>query len=332
MTAVLAQSDFLRAPLLAGGNADDFKEWHHFVIHAPDTHVLINFSLTGPQSARVIVIVHDTRWTGVVERFDPRLVEVSVDLGELSIGANTMRVTPDGYRVQIDLPAHDICGVLDFTPVSRPFVVNNQPVGEGRMSWLFVPRLRAAGWLRIYGRDMAFDDDLAYHDHNWGRFRWGGDFGWTWGTIVPKERSNPWSMVFLQMTDRRRLRFTSQAVYVWHRDEPAAMLLRSAVDTHVHGRLSRAADCTLPAPMGLIVDGTVPGVPERLEICAHRLGDAVHAEFRPTSYARLAHPSEIHLDRCTVLCEAGGSAHVTGTVRGERMDFDGAAVFEFLHG
>lgn len=330
MTAVLAQSDFVRAPLLAG--AGDFKEWHHFVVHGPGTHVLINFSLTGDQAGRVIVIVHDTRWTGAVERFDPGQSAVSADLGELSIGTSSMRITPDGYRVRLHLPRRGIHGEVDFTSVSRPFVVNNQPVGEGRMSWLFVPRLRATGWLRIHDRDMGFDDDLAYHDHNWGRFRWGGDFGWTWGTIVPRERDNPWSMVFLQMTDRRRLRFTSQAVYLWHRDEPAAMLLRSAVRTSVHGTLLRAADCTLPAPMGLIVDGAAPGVPERLEISAQRLGDTVHAEFRPTSYARLVLPSEIHLDRCTVLCEAGGSARVTGTVAGARIDFDGAAVFEFLHG
>jgi hypothetical protein len=329
VTAVLAQSDFVRAPLLA--DTDDFKEWHHFVIHGPDTHVLVNFSLAGHQSARVIVVVHDGRWTGVVERCDPSQVAVSHDLGELSIAASTMRVRPDGYQVRIDLPRRGIRGEMEFTSVSRPFVVNNQPVGEGRMSWLFVPRLRTTGWLRLDDRDMVFDDHLAYHDHNWGRFRWGGDFGWTWGTVVPKERANPWSMVFLQMTDRRRLRFTSQAVYVWHRDEPAAMLLRSAVDTRLHGTLARA-DCTLPAPMGLIVDGTVPGVPQRLEIRAQRLDDSVRAEFRPSSHARLAHPSEVDLDRCTVLCEAAGTARVTGTVRGEQMDFDGAAVFEFLHG
>ncbi len=330
MTALLARSDFVRAPLLAGTDEGDFKEWHHFVVHGPDTHVLINFSLTGDQAARIIVVVYDRRWTGVVERFAPGLAAVSADLGELSLGASSMRLTPDGYRVRLDLPG--VHGEVAFTSMSRPFVVNNQPVGEGRMSWLFVPRLRAAGWLRINDREMVFDDDPAYHDHNWGRFRWGGDFGWTWGTIVPKERDNPWSMVFLQMTDRRRLRFTSQAVYVWHRDEPAAMLLRSAVRTSVHGTLPRPADCTLPAPMALIVYGAVPGVPERLEISAQRLGDTVHAEFRPSSYARLAHPSEVHLDRCTVLCEAGGSARVTGTVAGERIAFDGAAVFEFLHG
>ena len=340
MTAVLARSDFLRAPLLAAADPNGYKEWHHFVVHGRDSHILINFSLASGTSAagqrhqvpRVIVIAHDDRWAGVVEIFDPTSLEVSADLGELTIGANRMLVLPDGYRVQIDLPHRDIRGELEFTSISRPFVVNNQPVGGGRMNWLFVPRLRADGRLRIHGREHRFEQELAYHDHNWGRFWWGDDFGWTWGTILPRERDNPWSMVFLQMTDRRRLRFQSQAVYIWHLDEPAAILLRAAVTMHSHGVLTRDADCTLPPPMRLIVDGEVPGVPECVEIAATRAGDTVQAEFHAASYARLAHPSELDLQRSTVLCETSGTAHVAGNIRGERFEFVGAGVFEFLHG
>ena len=33
MTAVLAGSDFLRAPVLAAARPEGFKEWHHFVVH-----------------------------------------------------------------------------------------------------------------------------------------------------------------------------------------------------------------------------------------------------------------------------------------------------------
>ena len=87
-------------------------------------------------------------------------------------------------------------------------------------------------------------------------------------------------MVFLQMTDRSRLRCLSQALYVWHHDEPAAIFRHAAVQTRSDGVLGRAADCTLPPPMRLLLDGEVPGVPERIEITATRAGDTVHAEFR----------------------------------------------------
>ncbi|WKG06105.1 hypothetical protein [Mycolicibacterium sp. HK-90] len=340
MTAVLAGSDFLRAPVLAATHPEHFKEWHHFVIHGRTRRILVNFSLADEKSAagrhrlapRVIVIVHDERWTGAIERFDSSALEVSADLGELTIGGNRLTVGPDGYRVLIDLPEHRIRGDLVFTPTSRPFVVNNQPVGTGRMNWLFVPRLRAAGWLRIGADEQSVDNELAYHDHNWGRFRWGDDFGWTWGTILPRDPGDPWSMVFLQMTDRRRLRFLSQALYVWHDDEPAAIFRHAALATTSTGTLTRGPDCTLPPPMRLLLDGAAPGVPERVRISAARVDDEVHAEFCARSYARLAQPSELSLTRSTVLCETSGTATVTGSVGGQNIDFVGAGVFEFLYG
>jgi hypothetical protein len=96
--------------------------------------------------------------------------------------------------------------------------------------------------------------------------------------------------------------------------------------------LDRAADCTLPPPMRLLLDGEAPGVPERTEITATRAGDTVHAEFRSQSYARLAQPSEVSLNRSTVLCETGGTARARGSINGEAIDFVGTGVFEFLHG
>jgi hypothetical protein len=338
MTAALAASDFLRAPVLASARPQGFKEWHHFVVHGRGHHFLINFSLTNEASdglrlaPRVIVIAHDERWSGAIERFADSDLNVSANLGDLTIGGNRMVVRPDGYRVVIDMPGPGIHGELDFTSTSRPFVVNNQPVGDGRMCWLFVPRLRAHGWLRIGGKEHRVENDLAYHDHNWGRFRWGDDFGWTWGTILPQHPDDPWSMVFLQMTDRNRLRCLSQALYVWHHDEPAVIFRHAALTMRSSGTLGRGADCTLPPPMRLVLDGDVPGVPELVQVSASRAGDSVHAEFRPQSYARLAQPSELHLDRSTVLCETSGTVHVTGTVKGENVDFVGDGVFEFLHG
>jgi hypothetical protein len=339
MTGVLAGSDFLRAPVLATAEPEGFKEWHHFVVHGRGLRVLLNFSLmnetptAGPArlAPRVIVIAQEQRWIGAMERFDNSELDVSADLGTLTIGSNRMVVRPDGYQLVIDLPEHEIQGNLDLTAASRPFVVNNQPLGNGRMSWLFVPRLRADGWLRIGGHTHHLAGELAYHDHNWGRFYWGDDFSWTWATVLPSG-PDPWSLVFSQITDRRRLRIFYQALCLWHHDEPAAIFRDAAVTTRSHGLLDRAADTTLPPAMRLLLDAGVPGVPERIEITAARAGDVVHAEFCSRSYARLAQPSELHLDRSTVLCETSGTARLTGSVGGTEIDSTGTGVFEFLHG
>ena len=106
MNAVLAGSDFLRAPVLAAAQPDGFKEWHHFVVHGRDHRLLINFSLFNEGSGasdvrlapRVIVIAHDDNWSGAIERFDERDLNVSADLSELTIGGNRMSVLAAGYR------------------------------------------------------------------------------------------------------------------------------------------------------------------------------------------------------------------------------------------
>ena len=111
MTAALASSDFLRTPLLATAQPEGFKEWHHFVIHGASRRLLINFNLTSEPSRtghrlapRVIVIDHDKQWTGAIERFDESELDISADLGTITIGGNRMAVHPDGYQVVIDLP------------------------------------------------------------------------------------------------------------------------------------------------------------------------------------------------------------------------------------
>jgi hypothetical protein len=336
--AVLPCSDFLRAPVFATARPEGYKEWHHFVIHGRGWRLLLNFSLTsetlsgGPPRLvpRMIVLAHDQRWTGVVERFDTE-PGMSADLTTLDLAGNRLTVEPGGYHVVVDLPGHDISGQLHLTPTARPFVAN-QSIGEGRIYWFFIPRLRADGWFSIGRREHQVVGDVAYHDHNWGRFRWGDDFGWEWGSILPSEPEAPWSFVFTRLTDRRRLQNLSQSLYVCHPDEPSTMFRDTAVQATSSGLLGRAPDCTLPPPMRLLLGGDASDVPASIEITARSSADAVRVEFRPESYSRVALPSEVLLDRSVVLCEASGTARVSGSVGGKELDVSGTGVFELLHG
>jgi hypothetical protein len=119
---------------------------------------------------------------------------------------------------------------------------------------------------------------------------------------------------------------------VWRGGDPVAVFRDAAVTLQSSGLLRRAADCTLPPPMRLVLGGTASDVPASVRIAARRSDDEVRLEFRPQSYARVALPSEVTLDRSVVLCETIGDARATGMVRGEPLDFTGAGVFEMLHG
>jgi hypothetical protein len=342
MTApTLTRRDYLRAPVLGTARPEGYKEWHHFIMARPGLRLLVNLSLTSIARPgqppllvpRVIVVAHTERWRGAVETFEPGALDISADLSALRVEGNRVAVGSDGYRVVIDLPAHGIAGMLDLVPTGRApvVVVTNKPVGDGRLNWLFVPRLIADGWLRLEDETHRLAGAVAYHDHNWGRFRWGDDFGWTWGSILPDDPAAPWSFVVTRMTDRRRHRCLSQAVYAWRHDEQAALFRDASVSMRTGRPLGRPADCTLPPPMRLLL-GDASDVPASIDIEAARAGDSVRIGFRALSHARLAQPSEVDLDRSVTLAEIGGPARVVGAIGGERIDVTGSGVFELLHG
>lgn len=337
---LLSLGDFLRAPVLAHARPGQVKEWHHVVVHRPGWRVLINFSLTddpGPDGAprfvpRVTVIAHDRGWTGGVHRFAESELAVAADLRSMTVGPNRIGVDPSGCQVTLDLPEHDIAGELSLTPATRPFVVTNQRVGDGRLSWLFVPQLRASGWLRVAGTVRELQDAVAYHDHNWGRFRWGDDFGWEWSSILATDPAQPWSFVFSRITDRRRLRVLHQGLFVWYGTEPAAVFRDARVSVRRDGRLDRPPDCTLPPAMNLLAGGTSADVPAEIRIAARRGADEIELAFRSRSFARIMLPSEVDLDRTVTLTETSGTARALGTLGAEPLDVEGVGIVEVLHG
>ena len=58
---------------------------------------------------------------------------------------------------------------------------SRSPVAAGA-SWPSSPSSHSS-----QGETLALDM-RGYHDHNWGRFRWGDDFGWIWGSVLPRVR------------------------------------------------------------------------------------------------------------------------------------------------
>ena len=83
---------------------------------------------------------------------------------------------------------------LRFYPLARPAVASSVRLsGRERMRWLAVPRLAADGEITVSGRTFTLKNAPAYHDRNWGHFRWGEDYSWEWATILPTSLSVPWS-------------------------------------------------------------------------------------------------------------------------------------------
>ena len=336
VTGILGSIDFFRTEPERDVR-DGLKEWQHFVVHGSDSRVIINYSLsrselpTERHVGRVVVLVHHHTWSGVVA--DVSVDAIVVERGRLTraeFGDSVLAFENGSYLVQLHLPEHRVSARLRFVPDSTPFAKNNQPLASGRMSWLFVPRLLADGHLQLGPDRFAMRRAAAYHDHNWGRFRWGEDFGWQWGTVLPTDEHDPWSIVFMRMTDRTQSQVRSQCLYVWHDGRPLAMFRDGALDVQLVGLLRTPPRLTLPGALALVAPGSASDIPAEAILTARRGDDRVDLRLRPHEYARIAIPSETGPAEVVALHEVSAHVVATGTIAGRPLETEGSSVVEFL--
>ncbi|RKG64315.1 hypothetical protein D7V80_27380 [Corallococcus sp. CA054B] len=330
---------FRRSPSRMGGRGAH-KEWQHFLVHTEAAHLLINFSLIDdvratqgrqPEVARLIVLARGEGWEGDVEHFEEAEVEVTAGRIDARFGHNTLRFIDGTYRLSIALRDQPLAAELELVPVTLPALSVNQPLTlDRRLSWLFVPRLLARGTLRLAGRTVQVNDAPAYHDHNWGHFLWGNDFSWEWGSVLPWDMTNPWSLVHVRMADRGRSVARYQGLFLWHGGEPLRVFRDEELRVLTRGSFRKARPFSVPRVMALLAPGTAADLPETLEIAAHGGADTLELSFHPQDSARIVTPSEEHPEQVTIIHEVLGRVTAQGRVRGHSVAMEGTGVFEFI--
>lgn len=347
ITRALRMTDYLRRSPARVGGPSFHKEWQHFIVYGDDVELLVNVNLLdaptvgagpGPSTStrtaevlRLIVMVRAPDWQGRVDTFAFSDFQVRDGGHHLQFPGGDVHFRDGRYHVRFTTGDGHIQAALEFVPLTRPAVANNQSLSAGRtLRWLFVPSLLCRGQLRVGSTTHQFHDARAYHDHNWGFFQWGDDFSWEWGSALPTRPDLPWSVVFMRMGNRDRTTTRCQGVYLWRDDRPwrifrdAELRITTAFDEVPPNDLS------LPPMMALLCPPGPMDVPSRLEIIARGEGDTLRLLFRPTHLARVIVPSEVNTWSTTTLNEVSGTLAASGRVRGQSVSFEGAGVFEFV--
>ena len=311
-----------------------FKEWQHFVIFGPGWVLVFNLNLDGgihgcseKPKARVITIFSDERWLGQVDKCaQPELKRGSIAANFSDAG---MQWRAGGYDIWQRKPGIKIEAHLK--PVAIPSLTHNIPLGAGSsLSWCLVPRLSASGWVEIEGKKTFFENLGAYHDHNWGRFHWGGDFSWEWGCALPEDPENPWTFVYARMNSKDRNAITATSAFVlykgrhvrYFRNAEVAFSTSGEADPHIAGRI--------PAAAALLLADEDYDIAETTAIRARRGADWVDAEVKADIRGQVLVPSELAYCKVVRLNEATARVNVKGHCAGRDISFEGPGLLEVV--
>jgi hypothetical protein len=339
ITQAILRADYFRRSPFALGGPQGHKEWLHFCVYGQDIDVLANFSIcddvrpgaiSGTEFARVTVLVREQEWDGDVDLYESSAVLVPGGRVEATFGSNYVVFEDGEYHIFLKLRDRPIAMDLHLRPMTMPSLANNIQLDPGPpINWLVVPRLVARGTVRVGDREHHIENAPAYHDHNWGHFAWGRDFAWEWGFALPHDPRVPWSLVFVRLSDRAHTRALMQAIFLWKGMRQTRVLRAADVEVRHIGHLRPARVFKVPRVMGLISPDILPDVPARLWVRGEGDGDEVECVFDARDGAQVIVPND-HDFGVTIINEVSGTVRLSGQVRGETVQMEGRAIFEFL--
>jgi hypothetical protein len=324
------------------GAAVDHKEWHHFCVLSPRVDLIVNFSLSGHagqdqlpagQAARVILLVHERGrgWDGDVETVPLREVDARQGEVGIRIGSSCLEFGPSGFTLSVALHHRPLTAQLVLEPRTLPLLARaDESIGSGQTGWLIVPRLEATGTIVVDRHVHRFERAPAYHDHNWGHWRWGQDFGWQWGFGLPDRAEDLWTVLFHRLTDRSRSTTMELTLGLWRGGELHRLFRHEQLQVEPAGYASAGPILKIPRPLALVAPERTTDVPRRLVVTAAAGPDRLRMEFTAEHMAQIIIPNETDLG-VTVINEVRGTITVEGAVKGDQVASTGAGMCEFLN-
>lgn len=335
----LLQVNHLRRDPTGRHSATPAKEWLHFCILGPDVDLLVNVSFCDSgcpgigEQVRLTVLARgdEGEWDGDVETFEHGDVLARAGTLDVRLGRNRVRFRDGRFEVDIALRDRPVAATLVLDPLAWPVRAPNVPLLDGPpLHWVIVPRLAAHGRTCIGGREYALDGHPAYHDHNWGRFRWGQDFAWRWGFALPEGLGTPWSLAFAFLSDRPRARALSHGMFLWRGLRPARTFRDDAVEVRTSPDFLRPARIVkIPRVMALVAPELSTDIPRTAELRARDGADWAHLHFEAREVVQVVVPNDADLG-ATIINEVTGTSYVEGEIGGRAFGGSSRSVFEFL--
>lgn len=319
-----------------GAEPGPFKEWLHLCASGPTGLLLVNLSHErgGSGSAGRAIIVADRQRSATAQVIEPSEPDWVFEPGVAAARVAGCRFDWRGDQAQLELDAPDgsVRGTLALRSAATPAWTGSIPMPTGaELSWVVAPHWTIErGSLWVDGEPVLLDGWQAYHDHNWGRFRWADDFAWEWAYGHPRIGSDPACVVFGRLTDRVCARIASKVLMVWWEGRQVRTFRGADVRVRLVGEVR--ADDSPPAPGAarLLLPKRPCGVPAVIEVRARRGDDALTVCFETRRVHRLGVPEDGNPIGLRVLHEIHARVQCVGVIGGRAIDMRGDGGSELL--
>jgi hypothetical protein len=323
-------SDTLRPPGPMDPARAAYKDWLHLNVfdHDADAAGLVNVSLHGPPAdpatqvvTTALLDVAGAEWSGNVRATS--WSDASITLSGVATAAGAVSLIDEHV-----LAAASVDGVrmdVRARPVTKAYSVElPQRFGAGWIAWRVVPRLVADGTVAFDGARPG-TTMRAYHDHSWGRWHWGDDIGWEWGSFMARDHT---SVVVARTTDRHHVHAGQWTVIVDHLDRRRVFSGRR-VEASWSG-LAPPPSRRLPGALAAQhADRRRPRLPGTLRVAARSGREFLELEFTSRAVAQLILADPI-VAGTSFLHEMSGRFRANGVVGGHSVHVDGLAMVERL--
>jgi hypothetical protein len=342
---VVEQKNYLRFPSPGDTRAGWQKEWFHFCILTPELSLLINLNVCGdlrpaavPGSrvARVLMMASTPEgWFGDLETVDPRDVVLRPGEVAMVLGQNRMSFYANRFHLVAALQTQPLLADVRLEPLTDPLGFGGEiSVGKGSIGWFAVPQLSVRGHVVVGGSSYPLEAASAYHDHNWGRWRWGEDFSWEWGFAhLSSQGKEPpgskWSLVLDRTSNRARTRLLESTLALWRDRELIKVFSRREITVRPVGYRNPGAIFRVPRAMSLAVPALGRDVPREFHVTAISGRDRISFVLHSDDEAQVLVPNETDLET-TIITEVTGQVRMEGVIRDQRVDAEGRGIFEFL--
>lgn len=294
---------------------------------------LINTSLHGPPldpRSRVlgtaVASVPGLGWLGNVEivGFDDAAIGVS----NIGLPRTALAVDRDNGAILASVrnPRDRFQATISARPNSLSIDIEEQlPLADGWISWYVIPRLQASGTWTLDGRDSNLGHAGIYHDHNWGRWYWGDDFGWEWGCFLSNDDS---AFVLARTTNRAHTRLNEPSLFMEAGGQRRAFS-GSSLEIRYEGKLPVSR--RLPGAMAALhQDRASPQLPHTLNLEANDGIDKLQLRFAARDALQLIAADPIAANGFTFIHEIAGEFSYTAGIGGLQLSGCGLGIVEHV--